>query len=111
MQRFANALQFGEVAPKGEIHQLSQQRQFTPRSWQFKVAETQEGRRHPAHHGARLRRGVTAVSYTHLDVYKRQDFDTLVSILDEANAEWKTRDVPFWAFLALRERDFAELED
>ena len=39
------------------------------------------------------------------------DFDTLVSILDEANAEWKTRDVPFWAFLALRERDFAELED
>ena len=39
------------------------------------------------------------------------DFDTLISILDEANAEWRTRDVPFWAFLALRERDFAEFED
>ena len=39
------------------------------------------------------------------------DFDTLVSILDEANAEWKAREVAFWAFLALRERDFAEFED
>ena len=39
------------------------------------------------------------------------DFDTLVSILDEANQAWKERGVPFWAFLALRERDFVELED
>ena len=40
-----------------------------------------------------------------------EDFDTLVSILDEANQAWKAREVPFWAFLALRERDFVELED
>jgi hypothetical protein len=39
------------------------------------------------------------------------DFDTLVSILDEANQAWASRQVPFWAFLALRERDFVELED
>ena len=39
------------------------------------------------------------------------DFDTLVSILDEAHAEWKARDIPFWAFLALRECDLAGLED
>lgn len=38
-------------------------------------------------------------------------FDTLVSILDEANTAWAAREVPFWAFLALREHDFAELED
>ena len=39
------------------------------------------------------------------------DFDTLVSILDETKAAWAARGVPFWAFLALRERDFVELED
>ena len=39
------------------------------------------------------------------------DFDTLVSILDEAHAEWKARDIPFWAFLALRECDLTGLED
>ena len=39
------------------------------------------------------------------------DFDTLISILDEANAEWTARKVPFWSFLALRESDFAEFED
>ena len=39
------------------------------------------------------------------------DFDTLISILDEANQAWRARGVPFWAFLALRERDFVELED
>lgn len=39
------------------------------------------------------------------------DFDTLVSVLDEANVEWAARSVPFWAFLALREKDFVELED
>jgi hypothetical protein len=40
-----------------------------------------------------------------------EDFDTLVSILDECNRAWAERDVPFWAFLALRERDFVALED
>jgi len=39
------------------------------------------------------------------------DFDTLVSILDEAQKEWAGRQVPFWAFLALRERDFIAFED
>lgn len=39
------------------------------------------------------------------------DFDTLVSILDEATLEWGRRGVPFWAFLALREKDFEEFED
>jgi hypothetical protein len=39
------------------------------------------------------------------------DFDTLLSILDEARAAWAGRDVPFWAFLALRDEDFDELED
>ena len=39
------------------------------------------------------------------------DFDTLVSILDETNRAWAARGVPFWAFLALRERDFVELGD
>lgn len=38
------------------------------------------------------------------------DFDMLLSILDEARADWANRDVPFWAFLALRDRDFDELE-
>ncbi|HEY5971917.1 MAG TPA: barstar family protein [Pseudoxanthomonas sp.] len=40
-----------------------------------------------------------------------EDFNTLISVLDEANVEWAARGVPFWAFLALREKDFAELED
>ncbi len=39
------------------------------------------------------------------------DFDMLVSVLDEANTEWAGREVPFWAFLALRERDFAQLQN
>lgn len=38
------------------------------------------------------------------------DFDTLVSVLDEAHEAWKRRGQPFWAFLALREQDFAALE-
>lgn len=40
-----------------------------------------------------------------------EDFDTLVAILDEVKAAWAARGIPFWAFLALRERDFVELED
>ena len=39
------------------------------------------------------------------------DFETLVSILDEAQAAWAARNIPFWAFLALRERDLVALED
>ncbi|KAF1710505.1 barnase inhibitor [Pseudoxanthomonas kalamensis DSM 18571] len=38
------------------------------------------------------------------------DFDTLLSILDEACSYWATHDAPFWAFLALREEDFEALE-
>ena len=33
-------------------------------------------------------------------------FDTLLGILDEAAAEWTTREIPFWAFLALPDSDF-----
>lgn len=39
-----------------------------------------------------------------------ESFDTLLSILDEASADWSDRDQPFWAFLALRDADFEELE-
>ena len=39
------------------------------------------------------------------------DFDTLVSILDEAQSAWAARQVPFWAFLALRDRDFIAFKD
>lgn len=39
------------------------------------------------------------------------DFDMLISILDEANTYWAARDIPFWSFLALRDKDFAEFED
>lgn len=35
-----------------------------------------------------------------------ESFDTLLSILDEASADWSERDLPFWAFLALRDADF-----
>ncbi|MFT4255987.1 MAG: barstar family protein [Pseudoxanthomonas sp.] len=38
------------------------------------------------------------------------DFDTLLSILEEASADWAAHGVPFWAFLALREQDFDEME-
>lgn len=39
------------------------------------------------------------------------DFDMLIRILDEVNVYWSARDIPFWSFLALRDKDFAELED
>lgn len=38
------------------------------------------------------------------------DFDTLLSILDEARAFWAGHDVPFWAFVALDDEDFDEME-
>ena len=39
-----------------------------------------------------------------------ESFDTLLSILDEASADWAGRGQPFWAFLALREEDFEDME-
>lgn len=39
-----------------------------------------------------------------------RSFDTLVGVLDEARTYWASRDVPFWAFMALRDKDFAQLE-
>lgn len=33
-------------------------------------------------------------------------FDTLLELLEEAAGDWATRQVPFWAFLALPESDF-----
>lgn len=37
-------------------------------------------------------------------------FDTLLDVLDEAVADWAQRGIPFWAFLALPEEDFASQE-
>lgn len=37
-------------------------------------------------------------------------FDTLLEILEETVADWASRQVPFWAFLALPEDDFEPLE-
>ncbi|MES2858643.1 MAG: barstar family protein [Pseudomonadota bacterium] len=34
-------------------------------------------------------------------------FDTLLDLLDEVVHDWAARNVPFWAFLALPETDFA----
>lgn len=38
------------------------------------------------------------------------DFDTLLDILDEASQFWAQQDVPFWAFIALPEEDFPDLQ-
>ncbi len=38
------------------------------------------------------------------------DFDTLLSILDEARAVWAELGVPFWTFVALDEADFDQME-
>ena len=38
------------------------------------------------------------------------DFDTLLSILDEARAFWAEHELPFWVFVALDEKDFDEME-
>lgn len=38
------------------------------------------------------------------------DFDTLLDILDEASIEWTTRASPFWAFLALPQAAFDEMD-
>ena len=39
------------------------------------------------------------------------DFDTLLDILDDAVQDWAERELPFWAFLALPEEAFEELEE
>ena len=39
------------------------------------------------------------------------DFDTLLDILDDAVQDWAERELPFWAFLALPEAAFEELEE
>jgi len=38
-------------------------------------------------------------------------FETLLDILDEAAVDWQARDTPFWAFLALPDRDFPDEQD
>lgn len=38
------------------------------------------------------------------------DFDTLLDILDDAVHDWAERELPFWAFIALPEEAFAEME-
>ena len=38
------------------------------------------------------------------------DFDTLLDILDEASQAWATDETPFWAFIALPEEDFPDLQ-
>lgn len=38
------------------------------------------------------------------------DFDTLLDILDEASQAWAQHEVPFWAFIALPEADFPDLQ-
>lgn len=46
-----------------------------------------------------------------MHVRNEADFDTLVAVLDEAQGAWGQRGVPFWAFLALRDKDIAALDD
>ena len=38
------------------------------------------------------------------------DFDALLDILDEASQSWAADDVPFWAFIALPDEDFPDLQ-
>lgn len=38
------------------------------------------------------------------------DFDTLLDILDEASMDWTARALPFWAFLALPQSAFDEMD-
>ena len=38
------------------------------------------------------------------------DFDTLLDVLDEASLYWSARDLPFWAFLALPQSAFDEMD-
>lgn len=44
-----------------------------------------------------------------LHEHDEKSFDTLVSVLDEARAYWADQHVPMWAFMALRDRDLAQL--
>src|SRR5690606_25467181 len=42
----------------------------------------------------------------HLRDGDEASFDTLLALLEEASAEWATREVPFWSFLSLPEDEF-----
>ena len=42
----------------------------------------------------------------HLRDGDEASFDTLLTLLEEASAEWATQEVPFWSFLALPEEEF-----
>ena len=42
----------------------------------------------------------------HLRDGDEASFDTLLTLLEEASAEWATQAVPFWSFLALPEDEF-----
>ena len=42
----------------------------------------------------------------HLRDGDEASFDTLLTLLEEASAEWATQEVPFWSFLALPEDEF-----
>lgn len=46
-----------------------------------------------------------------MHAHDESDFDALVAVLDKAQAAWRARKVPFWAFMALRDTDIAELQD
>lgn len=39
------------------------------------------------------------------------DFDKLLDILDETSSDWAERETPFWAFMALPEAAFEQMED
>lgn len=40
---------------------------------------------------------------------RRDDYDTLVSVLEEAADAWRERGLPFWAFIAVPDADFAAM--
>ena len=42
----------------------------------------------------------------HLRDGDEASFDTLLTLLEEASAEWATQEIPFWSFLALPEEEF-----
>lgn len=45
-----------------------------------------------------------------MHAHDESDFDALVAVLDKAQAAWRARNVPFWAFMALRDADIAGLQ-
>ncbi len=43
------------------------------------------------------------------DIYE-EDFKNLIEILEEASTSWSEQDSPFWAFLALPDDEFDQIE-